>query len=761
MSTQKEQTEIPILKKERPDDIFLKGEVEKISFYNEENGFCVLRITPSSKLKEKVSTLDNSITVIGVTPLKISAGASIIARGKWHTHQKFGKQFKAYSITETLPTTEDSIINYLSSSAIKGFGKVLAKRVVNAFGAETLKILDNDIKRLKEVNGIGKKKLEEIENSWKEKKSLREVLLFFQNYNISLSLAQRIYQNYKKRAIEKVKQNPYILSKDIRGIGFKTADNIASSLGIELDSPNRIRAGTSYILKRSSDDGHCYLPENILISKTLSLLKLTKEEAIKEQIALMALEGEIYLEEDKVYTPKLYAAESFLCSSISKRINQFNTPEDKIDEDLINSIVESKRVVGEGRYQKTITLSSEQQEAVRLAAKNSLVVITGGPGCGKTTVIQTIMKLFKQSGLSVKLAAPTGRASQRLEEVCNSKASTIHRLLKFDPSCGSFLHDEDTPLPDQAFIIDEASMIDVLLAASLFRAIPEKKRVVIVGDSDQLPSVGPGRVLSDLLNIKKVSRVKLKTLFRRQKESSITNIAHQINSSIIPEIPTPDGHTKSDSYFLPCKDTHEGASLIERLVIDQIPKKFGIKGSDIMVLSPMNNGELGIISLNKRLQNKIVPHKEGVSEVKVGDSVFRVGDRVIQRTNNYNLGENGVYNGDQGEIIGIDPTKQSIYVKLWDEREIEYDESVIYQLNLAYALTIHRSQGTEVSAVVLALHDSHHILLERQLIYTAITRAKKLLIIVGTKTALQSSIKRTRSAKRYTSLIEKVAKETI
>jgi exodeoxyribonuclease V alpha subunit len=685
----------------------------------------------------------------------MGAGISIIARGEWQVHPKFGKQFRAWSITETLPTSEEAIASYLGSGAVKGFGPVLAKRVVDAFGIDTLKILDDDINRLTEVPGIGEKKLQEITAAWKEKQALREVLLFFQTHNISLTLAQKIYSAYGERAIERVKSNPYILSRDIWGIGFQTADKIAAALGTQADAPERIRAGLDHILKRAADDGHCFLPQDELISKSSSLLQLDNHETISGELCYMTLEGELIAENDKVYSTQLHLAETELAHEIAARVNKNARPNHPIPSSLTANVANTQSVVGEGRWQKTISLSEQQKEAVQLAADRSLLVVTGGPGCGKTTVVQTIVSLFRQAGLSVKLAAPTGRAAQRLAEVCATEASTIHRLLRFEPGSRTFLHDQDSPLSAEAIIIDEASMIDLPLAASLFKAIPKGARVVIVGDADQLPSVGPGRVLGDLLNIPEVPRVCLTTLFRRAEESSITHIAHQINSAAVPHIPQPDGNTRSDSYFLPSQDVTEAADLVERLVVDQIPKKFGISGSDITVLSPMNNGELGIIALNKRLQERLVPPRPELPQVAIGNSIFRLGDRVIQRSNNYNLTDNGVFNGDQGSIIGIDTVNETINVRLWDGREVEYPSNVIHQLDLAYAITIHRAQGTEVPAVVLALHDSHHILLERQLVYTAITRAKKLLVIVGTKRALITAVKRTRGSKRYTELVNR------
>ena len=745
----------------------IRGTVSVVTFYNPENGFCVLKVDCAADNKDSVFYTDKKqiVSVIGESSQKLAAGLPIIARGVWQTHAKFGRQFKAYTITPVKPTDAESIVNYLASGMIKGLGPVLAQKIVDHFGADTLDILDATPHRLTEVPGIGKKKSKTLIQAWGVQKDFREVSLFLQNHGISAAMAQRIYKVYGNRTIEKIQENPYVLAKDIWGIGFLTADNIASALGIEADSPFRIRAGLAFSLTKGTEDGHVYLSQNILIAKTISLLKLNCEEKIQAALDKAALEGEVVISDgDAVYLPIMHKTEGQLAESIAAFITH-RSPDMTIAPRYVQEVLEGASFAdgakADGSEIKVINLSPEQQDAVKLIAEKSLTVITGGPGCGKTTVIKTITKLFKKSGLNFKLAAPTGKASQRMSEVCGMEASTIHRLLKYDPIKKKFLYDRDTKLPVDALIIDESSMIDISLANSLFQAIPGGSRVVIVGDADQLPSVGPGLFLSDLLSISRVPRVKLTRLFRRSEESSITLIAHEINNSEIPDIPQPDGKTKSDSYFLPCENPAEAVKLIENLVVNQIPKKFGFSPKDITVLSPMNQGELGIIALNKVLQDRLVPVDDKSSRVKVGTKAealeFRLGDRVIQRVNNYQITEQGVFNGDLGEVDGIDPVKEAVYVKLWDGRVVEYPQEALAQLDLAYALTVHRSQGSEIPAVVLVLHDSHSILLERQLIYTAVTRAKKLLIIVGTKRALILAVKKTRSRRRFSGLVKRVS----
>jgi exodeoxyribonuclease V alpha subunit len=732
-------------------EIFLRGAVNGITYQNRENGFAVIKVLP-----ENVTSSQDAVTLIGGVPASLGIGSNVIARGRWETHPKFGKQFRAFSVTESAPTSEQAIIKYLASSSIKGFGPVLATRIVKKFGNDALTILDKHPERLIEVNGVGHKKLKEITESWQESRNVREVMLFFQGHNISANMAQRIYRSYGDRAIETVKKNPYILTRDVWGIGFKTADKIAQELGLPLNSPVRLSAGILYALKKASDDGHCFLPREYLLTKAIALLSLKEDclEDLENSLKQSLLSGEVIEYQGNIYLSLLERAETILAKSLVKQIH--NSPEETIPKHILKNFSENPMEVrnsgGPELSSQIIHLSEEQKKAIIFAAEHSIVVITGGPGCGKTTVVRSIAKMFRAAGLELKLAAPTGKAAQRLAEVCGIEASTIHRLLKFDPLSRSFLYNEQDRLPLDAIIIDESSMIDLALAASLFQAIPKGARVVVVGDADQLPSVGPGRFLSDLLEISKVPRVKLTTLFRRADESSITHIAHQVNSAIVPNIPSPDGKTKSDSYFLSASDPIEAAELVERLVVEQIPKKFGIPSSDITVLTPMNKGELGIISLNNRLQKSLVPENTRRASVKVGNLEFRLHDKVCQRVNNYNIVKGGVFNGDQGEIIAIDTAIQTLTVLFWDGRTVEYSTDALYQLDLAYAITIHRSQGSEMPAVVLVLHDSHSMILERQLIYTAITRAKQLLIVVGSKRALVLSVRKSRGHRRYTAL---------
>lgn len=732
-----------------------RGTVERISFQNKENGFTVLKASPDPDFKDANIVPGTNTTLVGIVPENISAGSHFIAYGEWQTHSSFGRQFRAHEIHEKKPQGKDAILKYLSSGAIKGIGETYAKRIVDKFGEATLDVLDKDIGQLKKVSGIGVKKLEEIKESWFEKRKAREIFIFFQEYDLSLNLAQKIYSYYGANCLQIVKKNPYLLARDITGIGFQTADRIGQKMGIAHCAKERIEAGLSYTLTRATDDGHCYLPKDNLFRSAERLLNVQDHELFEDALKA-ALESQHLIQKDQaIYLPTLFKAEELLASDIRERAANNYSAETLIAPEIVNNLAEATSLASEHET-RLIKLSDEQKHALLLAASKSMLIITGGPGCGKTTLVRTISQLFNRAGLSLKLAAPTGRAAQRLSEVCGADASTIHRLLKYDAYKREFKLNREEKLDADVVIIDEASMIDLPLAQSLFAALKSSTRIILVGDSDQLPSVGPGRVLWDFLNIEEIPKVCLSTLFRRKEQSLITHVAHQINRGIVPEIPTPDGITKADAYFLHAQNTLEAADLVERLVAEQIPKKFGFSDKDIAVLSPMNKGELGTVALNKRLQERLRPLNDKLPRVKLGEHEFRLGDRVCQRVNNYNLHENGVFNGDQGEIIAIDAENRTIWVKLWDGREIEYKSANLYEISLAYALTIHRSQGSEIPVVVLALHQSHNILLERQLIYTAITRAKKLLIIVGTKQAISMAVTRSHGKKRYTGLADSI-----
>jgi exodeoxyribonuclease V alpha subunit len=547
-----------------------------------------------------------------------------------------------------------------------------------------------------------------------------------------------------------LRSDPYLLAREIRGIGFQTADQIARNLGIEPDSPKRLQAGLFFALTSASDDGHCYLSRPALTEKARLLLGIEEITALQENLDILLAQDLLTLHEGGVFLKNFDRAEDLVARFVAERA--LTPKKNALEPQLIREcITEAERALG-------VSLSPEQQVAVESSARYGLLIITGGPGCGKTTIIKALTLLFEQTGMSYALAAPTGRAAQRMSQVCSKPASTIHRLLKYDPLTNSFVFNAKNNLPYDALIIDEASMVDILLARDLFQAIPQRCTLILVGDKDQLPSVGPGRVFADLVGCKDIRVISLSKLFRRTEESQINSVAYQINTGETPDIPTPDGVTRSDAYFIQREDSEEAARLVESLVAEQIPKKFGFSGTDIAILTPSNRGPLGTQELNKRIQERLNPKDSHRDDeiLQVGEIEFRVGDRVCQRVNNYKIDPTGVYNGDMGTVLSVNTDDQRLSVELWDGRLIEYPKGEISQLSLAYTITVHRSQGMEVPCVVLVLDTSHFTLLERQLVYTGVTRAKKLLIVVGSKRALAIASKRAQTKKRCTMLLDRI-----
>jgi exodeoxyribonuclease V alpha subunit len=719
----------------------IRGTVDRVTFRNVENGYSVIQIN----LEES----RDRVTAVGICP-QIKAGAHVMLTGAFVSHPKFGKQFQILSFSETLPSTESGIERYLSSGLITGVGKKTAQRIVAEFGSEALELIRSEPERVAAIAGVGKKRAELLHTALSQQSEFSQIMRFLVEHQISPNLAARIYQRFQGKTLEVLKRDPYELAREIRGIGFHTADSIALNLGIAPDSPLRLQAGIHCALNNASDEGHCYLPEKTLLERATLLLGLEQAPDLSEQLQDLLNKGSLISYNDGIFLRNFDAAEAVVAKFISERVS----PRQEISESTNNlhqAIADAERSLG-------LTLSSEQRYAVQLATSFPLMIITGGPGCGKTTMVKALTLLFEKTGMSFALAAPTGKAAQRLSQVCGAPACTIHRLLKYDPMNKGFVFNARNQLNYDALIVDEASMIDILLARDLFLAIPKKCTLILVGDKDQLPSVGPGRVFGDLIRCPHVKTIQLSQLFRRDAESRINTVAHMINVGQLPDIPTPDGTTKSDAYMIERRDIDESARLVESLISEQIPNKFGFTGADIAVLTPTNRGPLGTQELNKRLQERINPRSNhsAATVLELGDTSFRVGDRVCQRMNNYKIDPSGVFNGDLGVVTSVDPQEGSLTVELWDGRLINYTRGDLSQLSLAYVVTVHRSQGMEVPCVVLALDDSHFTLLERQLIYTGVTRAKKLLIIVGSKRALSIATKRALTRKRCTFLLERI-----
>lgn len=719
----------------------VRGTVERVTFRNQENGYSVLQVRPDDQPRR--------LTVVGICP-QAKVGSYVILRGKTITHQKFGEQFEVRSLTEVPPSTASGIERYLASGLITGIGQKTAERIVKEFGEETLDVIRREPERVAALPGVGQKKAQLLADALLLQTEFDLTLKFLVEHKISPTLSAKIYERYKGKTVEIVKSDPYVLAREIRGIGFHTADVIALNLGMEPDSPKRLRAGLHHALDDASHEGHCYLSRQALYERARTLLGIEDSSDLSGQIDILLNEGALVSYEGGIFLPHFNDAEAAVAQFVAERSRPREATRVSA-ETIAECISDAEASLG-------ITLSPEQRVAVDSAARYPLLIITGGPGCGKTTVIKAVTLLFQKLGFSMALAAPTGRAAQRMSQVCGQAASTIHRLLKFDPSNNQFVFNAKNPLPLDALIIDEASMVDILLARDLFAATPLRCTLVLVGDKDQLPSVGPGRVFGDLVGGRDIRVIQLSKLFRRAEESHINTIAYMINTGTVPTIPMPDGVTKSDAYFIQREDAEESAKLIENLVADQIPKKFGFSGTEIAVLTPSNRGPLGTIELNRRLQERLNPRTEKAQEdiLPWNESFYSIGDRVCQRVNNYKIDPAGVFNGDMGTIMEIDRGANRITVELWDGRLIQYEKSDLSQLSLAYAMTVHRSQGMEVPCVVLTIDTSHFTLLERQLVYTGVTRAKKLLIIVGSKRALGMASKRANTKKRGTLLLDRI-----
>lgn len=725
----------------------LRGSVERVTFHNPENGYTVLKV--------KVPDEQELVPVVG-TSHGVHNGAEIVARGRFTTHPKFGRQFSALSVVPVQPSSAEGLTRYLASGLVKGIGPKTAARIVRHFGGDTLEVIYQEPERLHEVPGLGHQKARMLAKAFQEQKAVKEVMRFLIENDISPLLAKRIHQRFGEKSVEVLRTDPYVLARELKGVGFVTADRIALGMGIEIDSIQRLKAGLFYALEKGRDDGHCYLPGETLCKKALVLLSVGEEVDLTPALEDLIAEGLVTVEENRYYLKQIDAAEQFVARFVSDRTLPLEKP--RIGRLKVESALKK------AGQELEISFSEEQRKAVVAATEFPLLLITGGPGCGKTTVTRALVKTFLIAKKRVALCAPTGRAAQRMSQVCHHPASTIHRLLRFDPFSGRFLHGPSTPLeiesePVDLVVVDEASMVDIQLGKALLSAIPHSATLVLVGDKDQLPSVGPGRMFADLLSLHEVQSVNLSQLFRRSSTSTINDVAFQINAGITPDIPEPDGATKADAYFLERRDAESAAGLVESLVADQIPRKFGIPPRDITVLTPTHRGPLGTQALNERIQNALNPSSPETPYLEVAGQPLRLNDRVCQRVNNYQLDDFGVFNGDVGSIHSVNQKDESLQVELWDGRLITYESGVLSQLALAYAITVHRSQGSEIPCVILALHDSHYTLLERQLIYTGVTRSKQLLIVVGSKKALALASKRSMASKRCTRLAERVREQ--
>jgi len=710
----------------------LNGLVERVTFFSEETGFCVLRV--------KADGHRDLVTVVGSVP-SVSAGEWINAEGDWVIDKEHGRQLKAFHVKTMPPNTREGMEKYLASGMVKGIGPIYAKRLVERFGEELFQVIEKTPNSLEQVEGIGRKRKDKIVSSWGDQLAIRQIMLFLHSHGLSTSRSVRIYKTYGAEAIEKIRHNPYLLAKDIRGIGFKTADTVAQKLGIPCDSKYRACAGTEHVLLEATQAGHCGLPPADLLAKTSQLLEV--EPLIVEQaLAGMLTKGDLIFESigngELVFLPHMVRAEREIARRIA-RLSGLNSVLPEID-------FERALVWCEERTQKQ--LAASQREALRQVLGNRLVVITGGPGVGKTTLIHSLLTIVRAKKVRCLLTAPTGRAAKRLSEATGLEAKTIHRLLEVQPGSGRFARNEHHPLECDLLVIDETSMVDVPLMSDLLRALPAEANLIFVGDVDQLPSVGPGTVLRDIIESGVAPVVRLTEIFRQAAHSQIVTTAHRIKNGEMPE-----GNAKqadSDFYFLPRSEPEQIRDLIVELVARRIPAKLGLDPiRDIQVLCPMNRGSIGARELNERLQEALNPLQPGEIQVERFGFRFRRRDKVIQTENNY---EKEVFNGDIGQIESVDAGEQEIAIR-YDARLVKYDYGELDEVSLAYAISIHKSQGSEFPVVVIPLAMQQYMLLERNLIYTGITRGKKLVVLAGEAKALGVAIKKNNTHARHSGLL--------
>lgn len=741
----------------------LEGLVERITYYNEETGYTVLRLRPAGKRGSFSDPDDDLITVVGNLP-EVNPGESLRLGGGWAAHPQYGKQFKAETVEQVLPATVEGIKRYLGSGLIKGVGPVTANRIVKKFGADTLRVIDEEPRRLRDVLGIGSKKAAIIELAWQQQKAIKNVMIFLQGHGVSTSLAVKIYKQYGNMAEQIVANDPYRLARDIYGIGFKTADKIAQQLGLPPDAPSRVEAGVAYALGELSDEGHVYSPIESLTASAAELLevapdlvtgaidRLLRDDRIKREtlnLPEVNAQGEAQVrEEQAVYLTPFYYGEVGVTNRLVKMMQ---SPASYLaplrDHDLDELITK--------QHGQEIYLSNEQRSAIKRALENKVSVITGGPGTGKTTALKTLIGVLEAAKLAYALASPTGRAAKRLSEATGRPAKTIHRLLGFQPGIG-FAYNEEKPLPVHMLVVDEASMIDLLLMNNLLKALDPATHLLLVGDVDQLPSVGAGDVLRDVIDSNAAAVTRLSVIFRQAQNSLIITNAHRINQGQMITVPdskdapaSGEALHKDDFFLFAVEDPEEAANWVVDIVKNRIPKRFGLDPiNEVQVLSPMYRGGAGVANLNARLQEALNPASAKKDERKIGGRIFRVGDKLMATRNNY---DKDTFNGDIGRLMAIDFENQTLEIN-FEGRTISYDWLEADELVHAFAVSVHKSQGSEYPAVVLPVLTQHYMMLQRNLIYTAITRAKKLCVLVGTRKAIAMAVKNATVAQRYSGL---------
>jgi exodeoxyribonuclease V alpha subunit len=723
----------------------LQGVVERLTFHSEESGYTIARL--------KLPKQKDLVTVVG-NFAAIQSGQTLLLEGYWRDHPKYGQQFQVKTYQETKPSTLTGLEKYLGSGLIKGVGPVTAKRIVAHFGLETLEIVENHIERLAEVPGIAEKRVKLIQSTWEAQKAIKAVMLFLQTYGVSTTFAVKIYKQYGDDAIAVVTQNPYQLTTDIYGIGFGIADEIARHLGIAADSEYRYRSGLLHVLGEASEEGHCFLPDTELIERALKRLVLPDHQPdaslLRRLIYALIHDGQLIVDQTRdsqgvkrlCYAPPFFQAEHRL----SRRLLSLSARPVEVDRGRVTRWIE--------RFVETtgLPLSDQQKLAVERAACDRILILTGGPGTGKTFTTRTIVALWKAMGKEVVLASPTGRAAQRLSEVTGQEAKTIHRLLEFEPKTMTFRRNEENSLFADAIVIDEASMMDLFLANSALKAISATSQLLLVGDTDQLPSVGPGNVLGDLISSGKIPVITLNEVFRQANASQIVTNAHRINQGHLPVLETLSSAPQSDCLWLEAPAPNLGVQAIRTLISSFVPSQNFNPLQDLQVLCPMTRGEIGTRNLNRVVQDLVNPPQSSRRELVRGSSILREGDRVIQQVNDYTR---EVFNGDMGIIQSIDPEAQEVTVQ-FEGRTVAYDLADLNEIALAWAVTIHKAQGSEYPVVILLMYMQHSLILSRNLLYTGLTRARNLAVVVGSQTAIAFAVRQNKQRDRYTLLSQRL-----
>jgi exodeoxyribonuclease V alpha subunit len=727
----------------------LKGVIERVTFHNLDSGFAVLRVQTEGRR--------GVVTVVGTLPAAVE-GEFVEASGDWVQSRDHGQQFKAESLTTAPPSTIEGMRRYLGSGLVRGIGAHFARKIVETFGDKTFHVIDESPQFLAEIKGIGPKRIQQIRQSWQEQKAMRGILVFLHSNGIGTARAQRIYKTYGDQSIETVRQNPYRLASDIPGVGFRTADQLALRLGLDRNSPQRARAAISHVLREFSDKGHVGFPEEGVIAAAMEATQIGRDgiveaveearrqdEVVRDSAALMAGKesGTGAADEPWLFLKPLFLAEQ----GVARLLHGLCAgPHPLAGIDISPHLARFEEHLD-------LKLAKTQRDAICAAAAHKVLVITGGPGVGKTTIVRGILDVFEARGLTCAPCASTGRAAKRLSESTGRSARTIHRLLEFDPGLGRFRRDRENLLEADLFVVDEASMVDVVLMNQLLRAIPARACLVIVGDIDQLPSVGPGSVLGDLIGSGAVPVIRLTEIFRQAAQSHIVRAAHAVNHGEEPRsAPTPEG----DFFFVEAQTPQAIVERIITMIRERIPGRFGFDPvRDVQVLSPMNRTELGVVALNEQLRNVLNPLKPGTRQVERGGNVFREGDKVMQTSNNYGK---EVFNGDIGRVRTIHEIDQVVVVE-FDGRDVSYDFSELDELAPAFAVTIHKSQGSEYAAVIIPLHTQHYVMLQRNLLYTGITRGRKLVTLVGSRKALSIAVQRQDIASRYSLLQERLRRQ--